>query len=113
MKGKVPRAIARREGDGWHFRRRKLAVLWIKFPNEDSVETQVDVQHEPSGRTRLDHVRVSSIVAAECERTLWCVRCLGRANLSGILVYVCRSAEAAAVQNWKYSHGAAEVICDQ
>ena len=65
MKREMPRAIARRQRDGWRVVRRQRAFRRVESPDEDLVEPEIGGKDEAPRRVRFDHVRVRAIVAAD------------------------------------------------
>ena len=109
----MPRAVAGRKGHRRRIVRGKQAALIIELPDEDRVQTQVDVQHEASGWIGLDHVGVGPIVAADGEAARRRMRRTGRADRARVHLHVRRVAEPAVGEDREHGHRAAEVVGDQ
>src|SRR5262245_10949075 len=89
---------------------RQRAALIIKPPDEDRIQAQVGMEHEPSGRVGLNHVRVRPIVAAHREAARWRVHRPGWANSAGIDLHVGDLAEPAVSLYREHCHGTTEIV---
>src|SRR6476469_1183726 len=99
MKVEVARSIARGKRHRWRIVGREDAARGVEPPDEDRIETQIDVEDEPSRRIRLDHVRMRAIVPARREAALRRVRGLPGTDGAGIDFDVARFAQPPVWQN--------------
>ena len=65
VKMEMPRPVSGGQRDRGRFARSQHALLLVELPDEDSIQAQVNVQHEAPRGIGLDHVRVSPIMSAE------------------------------------------------
>src|SRR4030095_14624726 len=94
-------SVAGGERDRRRVVRGQCAALIVKPPDEDRVQPQVGMEHEPSGRIGLNHVCMGPIVAAYREAAWWRVRRSGWANGAGIDLQVGELAEPAVSLYWE------------
>lgn len=113
MKGKMTRAVSRRQWDKPRGVGRKGAVLHIELPNEDLVQSQITGEDEQARRIRLDHVRVRTIVAADRKASRRSAGSMLRSNLSQVHFDVCRGPEFAVRTDRKYCDTSSGVIGNQ
>ena len=87
------RTVPGRKRDRGGIIRDQHSFLFIKLPDENLIESKIDVQNEAARRIRLDHVRVRLVVTAECETSRRGIRCRSWSNRSGVLLDVGRGTE--------------------
>ena len=103
-------SIAGGERDRRRVVRGQCAALIVKPPDEDRVQAQVGMEHEPSGRIGLNHVGMGPIVAALREAARWRVRRSCRTNRAGIDLQIGELAEPAVSLYREHCHGTAEIV---
>src|SRR4029453_14858679 len=106
-------SIAGGERDRRRVVRGQCAALIVKPPDEDRVQAEVGMEHEPSGRIGLNHVGMGAIVAAPREAARWGVGRPGRANRAGITLPAGAPPEPAVSLYREHGHGTAEIVGHQ
>src|SRR6185436_9041132 len=68
------------------------------------------MQHKASRRIPFNHVRVSAVVSAESEASLWTLRGLSRTDCAGVLPNVRRSSQPSVLKDRQDRHRTAKII---
>src|SRR5487761_2416025 len=95
MEGEMPRPIARRQRNRGGSVGCENSAALIEPPDENPIQSQIDVQHKAPRGIGLDHVSVRSVVSAEGETSRRSIRGLPRSNGAAILLDIRGGTESA------------------
>lgn len=109
----VPGTIPRGKGDLVLAGGCQFARAGIKGPDEDGIQPQVDVEHEPAGGVRLDHVGMGAVVPTEGETPRRGVLRAGWPDGAVIDLHIRGGAKLAIVFDGQHRDRPAEVVGDE